>query len=81
MILSIIRKPFQVMDTGIAGNFEAPEEFLFPRTEHTYSTFTWSQNEYVTRHQAKNFKLVPLYEVTDETYTVYFTEQNKSFHN
>ena len=60
-------------DTGIVLDTNHTEEFLFPRTEHTYSTFTWSQNEYVTRNQEKNFRLIPLYDILDETYTVYFS--------
>lgn len=54
---------------------DQPEDLLFPRMEHTYGTFTWSQNEYVTRKQAENFRLVPLYDVTDEIYTIYFSQE------
>ena len=46
---------------------------LRPRTEHTYAAYVWKQNCYVTVGQPENFELVPLYEVTDEQYTVYFT--------
>ncbi|WP_070042964.1 beta-L-arabinofuranosidase domain-containing protein [Robinsoniella peoriensis] len=62
-------------DCGIAGNFKKPEEFLCPQTEHTYGTFPWSQNCYVTRNQPKNIIFKPLYDITDETYTVYFTKK------
>lgn len=62
-------------DCGLAGNFEDPETFLYPQMEHTYSTFPWKQNHYVTRNQAKNIFFKPLYEITDETYTVYFTKK------
>lgn len=60
-------------DCGLAGDFENPEEFLYPQIEHTYSTFPWNQNCYVTRNQPKNILFKPLYEITDEVYTVYFT--------
>ena len=60
-------------DCGLAGDFENPEEFLYPQIEHTYSTFPWKQNCYVTRNQPKNILFKPLYEITDEVYTVYFT--------
>lgn len=60
-------------DCGLAGDFENPEEFLNPQIEHTYSTFPWKQNCYVTRNQPKNILFKPLYEITDEVYTVYFT--------
>ncbi len=49
---------------------------LCQRTEHTYSTYVWKQNCYVTKGQPVNFELVPLYDVTDEEYTVYFTLKN-----
>lgn len=62
-------------DCGLSGDFENPEEILAPRTEHTYGTFPWKQNCYITRNQPKNILFKPLYEITDETYTVYFTKK------
>lgn len=62
-------------DCGLKGDFDNPAEFIFPQCEHTYGTFPWKQNSYRTRYQDKNFMLKPLYEITDETYTVYFTEK------
>ena len=46
---------------------------LYQRTEHTYTTYVWKQNTYITKDQPENFEMIPLYEVTDEAYTVYFT--------
>ena len=40
---------------------------------HTYETFVWTQNNYITRNQKENFRMIPLYDVTDEAYTLYFT--------
>lgn len=60
-------------DCGLAGSFDDTETFLYPQIEHTYSTFPWKQNCYVTRNQPKNILFKPLYEITDEVYTVYFT--------
>ncbi len=60
-------------DCGITLNGHALNEVLSVNTEHTYSTFPWMQTCYRTRDQAANFDLVPLYDVTDETYTMYFT--------
>ena len=51
---------------------EQPEELLMPQYEHTYQMFPWKQSTYKTVHQAQNIEFIPLYEVTDETYTVYF---------
>ena len=44
-------------------------------TEHTYSTFPWLQSTYRTVLQDRETTFVPLYEVTDETYTVYWTKK------
>ena len=49
------------------------ENALYQRTEHTYATYVWKQNCYVTKGQRENFELMPLYDVTDEKYSVYFT--------
>lgn len=50
-----------------------PEDAIQPRYEHTYDVFPWQQSTYQTVGQAQNEKLVPLYDVTDESYTVYHT--------
>lgn len=44
-------------------------------TEHTYSTFPWLQSTYRTVLQDRETTFIPLYEVTDETYTVYWTKR------
>ena len=64
-------------DSGLEGDFSRPEEIFAPRSEHLYGTFTWKQNCHTTRNQPKNIEFVPLYEVTDEPYTVYFSEKPK----
>lgn len=43
--------------------------------EHTYSTFPWLQSNYKTISQEKETTFVPLYEITDEQYTVYWTKK------
>lgn len=58
---------------GIQGDLNDPESILLPEQSHTYGTFVWTQNIYQTRYQKENFRMIPLYEVTDEKYTVYFT--------
>lgn len=62
-------------DYGLVGDFAKPEEFIMPQTEHTYGTYPWKQSCYRTRRQPKNFTLKPLYDVTDEAYTVYFSKR------
>ncbi len=59
-------------DRGLSVQGEL-EDTLMPRYEHTYSVFPWQQSTYQTRAQAQNIKFVPLYDVTDEQYTVYHT--------
>lgn len=60
-------------DCGLKIDPAHPEQTLAEYTEHTYSTFPWLQNCYRTLGQAKNFTFVPLYDITDEAYTLYFT--------
>lgn len=60
-------------DTGLKGNLADPESVLLPEMSHTYGAFVWTQNVYQTRRQQENIRMIPLYEVTNEPYTVYFT--------
>lgn len=60
-------------DRPLAGDLSDPASILRPETPHTYGTYPWRQNTYQTRNQPVNFRLVPLCDVTDETYTVYFS--------
>lgn len=60
-------------DCGIRSESGDPTKALVNVTEHTYSTFPWQQSTYRTVGQPENFDLIPLYDVTDEEYTVYFT--------
>lgn len=63
-------------DCGIYMKDGNPESALVYTTEHTYNTFPWQQSVYRTVNQPENFDFVPLYDVTDEPYTVYFTKKN-----
>ncbi|MCQ2495058.1 MAG: glycoside hydrolase family 127 protein [Lachnospiraceae bacterium] len=60
-------------DYGIELKGKKVVDTLLPCREHTYTTYPWQQSTYRTRGQKKNFTFVPLYEVTDEQYTLYFT--------
>ena len=60
-------------DCGLSGDLSRPETILLPETPHTYDLYVWLQNTYRTRFQPENFRIIPLYEVTDEPYTIYFT--------
>ena len=61
-------------DCGITGGDKLNEQFM-PQMEHTYGTFPWRQNSWRTRNQPQSVMFRPLYEVTDEEYTVYFTKK------
>ena len=61
-------------DCGINGADKLNEQFM-PQREHTYGTFPWRQNSWRTRNQPQSVMFRPLYEVTDEEYTVYFTKK------
>ncbi|MDE7192721.1 MAG: glycoside hydrolase family 127 protein [Oscillospiraceae bacterium] len=62
-------------DIGIWGDYNEPKKFLYPQIEHTYGIYPWKQGCYVTRNQPENFMFKPLYDVVDETYTVYYTRK------
>lgn len=65
-------------DCGICMDNDDPYSALAYTTEHTYSTFPWQQSVYRTVNQPENFDLIPLYDVTDEQYTVYLTKRKFS---
>ena len=54
------------------GDVDKPDEILVPQYEHTYQIFPWKQGVYKTINQPQNINFMPLYDVTDEKYTVYF---------
>ena len=60
-------------DCGFSVDPDHPEASLLPEVPHTYDVFVWQQSTWRTRRQLVNFRLIPLYEVTDEPYTVYLT--------
>ena len=62
-------------DCGLHGDYSKPADIFEPQIEHTYSTFPWEQNEYITKGQEYNITFKPLYDVMDEEYTVYFSEK------
>ncbi len=64
-------------DCGIYMDGNNPETALAYVTEHTYSTFPWQQSTYRTINQPESIEFIPLYDVTDEQYTVYFTRKER----
>lgn len=65
-------------DCGLAMEGDDPSTALSATTEHTYSTFPWLQSCYRTVNQPENFRFVPLYDVQDERYTLYFTRKSRN---
>lgn len=57
------------------GSKEHPETLLTPSHERRYAA--WQPDGYQTRNQAQNIRFLPLCDIRDERYTVYFplTEQ------
>lgn len=64
-------------DFGIAVENGDISTALYNVTEHTYETFPWQQSTYRTKNQQNDIMFIPLYDVTDECYTVYFTLKNR----
>lgn len=56
----------------LKGDITKPETILMPEYEHQYKLVHWKQSHYRTIHQDMNIKFMPLYEVADERYTLYF---------
>lgn len=56
-------------DIALCGHSEDLSSILVPDNVRVWQTWL---NGYRTRHQPKNIKFKPLYEITDERYTVYF---------
>jgi len=61
-------------DCGLKINKDI-KNTLIQQQEHLYSAFTWKQSTYNTKYQENNFQFIPLYDVTDEKYTVYFSKK------
>ncbi|MBD2868470.1 beta-L-arabinofuranosidase domain-containing protein [Paenibacillus arenilitoris] len=54
----------------LSGNPEAPESMLIPDRERNHSW--WNPGYYRTKDQERGIRFIPLYEVKDEAYSVYF---------
>ena len=49
-----------------------PEKLLQPLYNQEYKAVRWTRSHYTTKGQPHNIKLVPLYEIGDEKYEIYF---------
>ncbi len=65
-------------DVSLKGDVNYPESILTREYEHEYKIFPWKQSHYRTINQQTNIRFVPLYEIVNERYTIYFPLQNNS---
>lgn len=75
-ITALLDGPIVLAAIGEAGKTfslggRKPAEALSVFLEHTYDTFPWKQNSYRSYADNGLVTFIPLYEVTDETYTIY----------
>jgi len=63
------RPNYAIDGLTLFGDAAHPEKFLTPDNEREW--FYW-RGDYRTMGQPADFRLIPLYEVRDEEYTVYF---------
>jgi len=64
-------------DPILKGDVSHAESVLAREYEHEYKIFPWKQSHYRTINQNSNIQFVPLYEVADEHYTIYFPVQKQ----
>ncbi len=59
-------------ETTLHGNPAKPEDMLAHERDQVYRTVRWTQSHYRTKGQEQLLRFVPLYEIADEAYTIYF---------
>jgi len=59
-------------EVALQTNGDRPESLLQPLYNQEYKAVRWTKSHYTTRGQLHNIKLVPLYEIGDEKYEIYF---------
>lgn len=53
---------------------KSPSEMLTPFVERTYDTYPWQQTSYYSKNDNGKTLFLPLYEITDEPYTIYISK-------
>lgn len=59
-------------EPSLKGDVAHPETLLAREYEHEYKMFPWKQSHYRTVNQSSAMQFVPLYEIADEHYCIYF---------
>ncbi|HEY9123501.1 MAG TPA: beta-L-arabinofuranosidase domain-containing protein [Bacteroidales bacterium] len=62
-------------DICLKGDIANPASMFLREYEQEYKVVRWKQSHYRTVNQEMNIKFIPLYEVSDEKYTIYFPFQ------
>lgn len=69
------RPNYRISGVTLRGDPAAPTTFLRPDNEREWSYW---RGDYRTHSQPQDMRFIPLYEVRDEVYTVYFTAARES---
>ena len=64
-------------EVTLHGNPQKPETMFMPEYDQEYKTIRWKQSHYRTVGQEQNLRLVPLYEIGDGKYEIYFPISKK----
>lgn len=59
-------------EISLKGDSKKTESILLREFEQEYKLVRWKQSHYHTINQENSIKFIPLYEVVDERYTIYF---------
>jgi DUF1680 family protein len=69
----LARPDYQIRGISLVGDPDRPETFLTPDNEREW--IFW-RGDYRTRGQGQDFRFIPLHEIRDELFTVYFPISN-----
>ena len=64
-------------ETELYGTASRPSNILQRERNQVYRTPRWVQSHYRTVNQRNNIRFIPLYEVADEKYSIYFPIKSK----
>jgi len=59
-------------EIALKGNYNDPTSLLQPLYNQEYKAIRWTKSHYKTKNQSHDIQLIPLYEVGDEKYEIYF---------
>ncbi len=68
----IVLAGVNVSDVTLKGDVKKANSILNREYDQEYKNVKWKQSHYRTSGQQQNVRFVPLYEIGDEKYTLYF---------